>query len=170
MSERNTGKNVGPKATRLPLVGEVIPDRHLLAMAAVILKGHWGDRRVLAVRQEGDEHWEPPASALSRANKMYKPMSEIREAGVDARVLFLSGVYPNIHANERPITMGWSCVYVSGEPTPSEGIAAVEWMPIGEVNERMSPIAAMCVMDASGGPSTSRGDGYNHDGYGPFNF
>ena len=154
------------RAERLPMVGEVSQARHLLAIAAVIFK----DKHVLAVRRDAVDYWEPPTQVLSKSGGphggIYRFMRglDIRRAGVLADVEKLSGIYPNIVHPKRPITMGWRCRYVSGEPIPSNGIAAVEWIPQDEVTERMSPIAAMCVQHAAEliGDMVS---GRAHDGY-----
>jgi ADP-ribose pyrophosphatase YjhB (NUDIX family) len=127
---------------RVPFFGEITEHQRPLAMFGVIIE----NSAFLLVRREGEELWEPPTSVLRPdedfAECAARAVLEQTDVKVDAKLAaYITGVYENGGHPQRPVTIGWRFVIHSGQPTPGDGIAEVEWIPRKGAFRRTSELA-----------------------------
>lgn len=136
---------------------------HSVAMVGVVFHNDL----VLVTQRADNGRWETPAGVLERDETFEDCAARevLEETGVTVRPLHITGVYKNLVHPLRPVSIGWLCEFIDGEPRTSEETRAVEWMPIERAREVMAPAHFARIDDAR----TYRERGYPavriHDGH-----
>jgi 8-oxo-dGTP pyrophosphatase MutT (NUDIX family) len=127
--------------------------RHSVSVAGVILSDDAS--RVLLVKRRDNGRWEPPGGVLELDETIMQGLLReiLEETGLDVTVDTLTGVYKNM--TQGIVALVYRCTTTT-EPQPHTAEAsAVQWHPVSDIGELMTPAYAIRVSDALPGATTS---------------
>ncbi|MET9404634.1 NUDIX domain-containing protein [Streptomyces sp. NPDC002935] len=132
--------------------------RHSVSVAGITVRG---DGRVLAVRRADNGTWEPPGGVLELDEEPQTGVARevFEETGIKVAVGELTGVYKNMKLGV--VALVFRCEPSAGTERTSSESTAVAWLTPVEVQERMSEVFAIRVLDAlnGNGPEVRSHDG-----------
>ncbi|MFE2536502.1 NUDIX hydrolase [Streptomyces sp. NPDC059371] len=132
--------------------------KHSVSVAGVIVRA---DDRVLAVRRADNGAWEPPGGVLELDEEPQTGVVRevFEETGIRVTVGQLTGVYKNMKLGV--VSLVFRCDPSAGTERTSNESTAVAWLTPDEVQECMSKVFAIRVLDAlnGNGPQVRSHDG-----------
>jgi 8-oxo-dGTP diphosphatase len=105
-----------------------VPPRHIVAAGALVTNP---TGKVLLVKHPR-RGWEFPGGQVEEGEDITLGVKRevLEESGITARIEGLTGVYSNV--TKQLLIFGFTAVYVSGVPTPSQESLEVAWVPRGD--------------------------------------
>ncbi|MFF9406378.1 NUDIX hydrolase [Streptomyces anandii] len=132
--------------------------RHSVSVAGVTVRE---DGRILAIRRADNGTWEAPGGVLELdEDPQTGVIREVfEETGVTVRVNELTGVYKNMKLGV--VALVFRCERVAGTERTSAETTAVDWLTPDEVQDHMTEVFAVRVLDAldGNGPHVRSHDG-----------
>ncbi|MEU3693719.1 NUDIX hydrolase [Streptomyces narbonensis] len=118
---------------------------HSVSVAGVVVRE---DGRILAIRRADNGTWEPPGGVLELHEHPEQGAARevLEETGMHVEVERLTGVYKNM--TRGVVALVFRCRPTGGEEGTSEESTAVDWLTRDEVEERMSEVYAVRILDA----------------------
>ncbi|MFI9118817.1 NUDIX hydrolase [Streptomyces bikiniensis] len=118
---------------------------HSVSVAGVVVRE---DGRILAIQRADNGTWEPPGGVLELNEHPEQGAARevFEETGVRVEVERLTGVYKNMRRGV--VALVFRCRPTGGEETTSAESTAVEWLTRDEVEERISEVYAVRILDA----------------------
>ena len=115
-----------------------------VSVAGIVVDGD----DVLVIQRADNRMWEPPGGVLERGETLTEGVRRevLEETGVLVDVHELTGCYLNM--SKHVVALVFRCTPRSGTPRTSVESVAVQWAPVAEAVERMSPVFAIRVTDA----------------------
>ncbi|MEU8762962.1 NUDIX domain-containing protein [Streptomyces sp. NPDC048659] len=131
---------------------------HSVSVAGAVVRE---DGRVLAIRRADNKTWEPPGGVLELSESPEEGViREVwEETGIHVEVDELTGVYKN--TSRGIVALVFRCKPSGGSERTSAESTAVGWLTPAEIEERMSEVYAIRLLDAldGGGPHVRSHDG-----------
>ncbi|MFD3530090.1 NUDIX hydrolase [Streptomyces sp. NPDC058664] len=118
---------------------------HSVSVAGVVVRE---DGRILAIQRADNGTWEPPGGVLELDERPEQGAARevLEETGLRVEVQRLTGVYKNM--TRGVVALVFRCRPIGGEESTSAESTAVEWLTRDEVEERMTEVYAVRVLDA----------------------
>ncbi len=119
------------------------------SVEALIVRGHdAGTEVLLGRRRKGpdEELWDLPGGFLNADDRLRDALRRecLREMGVEVEVADLLGVFEDVFAGSRIISIVYVCGVLSGEPRGADIIDAAQWFPLRDT----PPVAYPAVGEA----------------------
>ncbi|MFB8170661.1 NUDIX hydrolase [Kitasatospora purpeofusca] len=132
---------------------------HSVSVAGVVIRE---DGRVLAIQRADNGTWEPPGGVLELTESVEDGVRRevFEETGIKVSVERLTGVYKNV--TRGVVALVFRCRPEGGTEQLSDESTAVDWLTPAEVEDRMSEVFAVRILDALRGdavPSIRTHDG-----------
>ncbi|WP_434100952.1 NUDIX hydrolase [Streptomyces microflavus] len=132
--------------------------KHSVSVAGAVVRE---DGRLLAVRRADNGAWELPGGVLELEESPEQGVCrEVwEETGLHVEVSQLTGVYKNM--TRGVVALVFRCKPSGGTERVSGETTAVEWLTPEQINERMSEVYAIRLLDAldGAGPHVRSHDG-----------
>ncbi|MEX2246128.1 MAG: NUDIX domain-containing protein [Dehalococcoidia bacterium] len=117
------------------------------SVEALIVRGHGAATEVLLGRRRmdsGETRWDLPGGFLNAGDRLYDALRRecLREMGVDVEVGDLLGVFEDVFAGSRIISIVYVCGVASGEPRGADIIDEARWFPIRDTPPAAYPAVA----------------------------
>lgn len=132
--------------------------RHTVSVAGAVIDG---DGKVLAIRRDDNDHWEPPGGLLELDEGLEDGLVReiLEETGMLVEPVALTGVYKNLARGI--VALVFRCRPLVGEPGPTAEAREVRWLDREQVHGLMDEAYAVRLLDAyADGPPRIR----SHDG------
>jgi ADP-ribose pyrophosphatase YjhB (NUDIX family) len=105
------------------------------SIEALIARGHGPETEVLLGRRsmtDGSVAWDLPGGFLNSGDRLHDALRRecLREMGVHVDVRELLGVFEDVFAGIRIISIVYVCGIVSGEPRGADIIDEARWFPL----------------------------------------
>jgi ADP-ribose pyrophosphatase YjhB (NUDIX family) len=133
--------------------------RHSVSVAAAIFDD--SGENVLLIKRRDNGRWEPPGGVLELDETIEDGLRrEVREeTGTEIEIGPLTGVYKNM--TRGIVALVFSCSLTSRPARHSDEAAQVSWQPIERLDDFLSEVYAVRILDAVG---TSGATIRAHDG------
>jgi ADP-ribose pyrophosphatase YjhB (NUDIX family) len=132
--------------------------KHSVSVAGVTVRR---DGRILTVRRADNGAWEPPGGVLELDEEPQTGVARevFEETGIKVVIGELTGIYKNMKLGV--VALVFRCEPSAGTERTSSESTAVAWLTPDEVQERMSEVFAIRVLDAltGNGPQVRSLDG-----------
>ncbi|MEE1818304.1 NUDIX domain-containing protein [Streptomyces sp. SP18ES09] len=131
---------------------------HSVSVAGAVVRE---DGRLLAIRRADNGTWELPGGVLelTEAPEAGVAREVLEETGIQVEVDELTGVYKN--TTRGIVALVFRCKPSGGTERTSDESTAVDWLTPAEIEERMSEVYAIRLLDAvdGNGPHVRSHDG-----------
>jgi 8-oxo-dGTP diphosphatase len=119
--------------------------RHSVSVSAVVVDQQ---DRVLLIRRHDNGEWQSPGGILELDEDIHAGLRRevLEETGYSVEPQRLTGVYKNMPRGV--VALVFLCQVLHGDATPSEETSDVVWVPLREVQARMTDAFAVRVLDA----------------------
>jgi ADP-ribose pyrophosphatase YjhB (NUDIX family) len=144
---RDAGHPASPHPTCVAC-GFVLWQNPKPSVEALIVRGEGGDTEVLLGRRtvDGETCWDLPGGFLNADDRLHDALRREcrREMGIEVEVGDLLGVFEDVFAGSRIISIVYVCAVVSGQPYGADIIDDARWFPL-----RDTPPAAYAAVQAA---------------------
>ncbi|MFB7589302.1 NUDIX hydrolase [Streptomyces sp. NPDC056169] len=131
---------------------------HSVSVAGAVVRD---DGRLLAIRRADNGTWELPGGVLelTEAPEAGVAREVLEETGIHVEVDELTGVYKN--TTRGIVALVFRCKPSGGTERTSDESTAVDWLTPAEIEDRMSEVYAIRLLDAvdGNGPHVRSHDG-----------
>ena len=119
--------------------------RHSVSVSAVVVDE---EDRVLLIRRHDNGEWQSPGGILELDEDIHAGVRRevLEETGYSVEPQRLTGVYKNMPLGV--VALVFLCQVLSGDARPSEETSDVAWVPLLDVQSRMTEAFAVRVLDA----------------------
>ncbi|MBS1825866.1 MAG: NUDIX hydrolase [Acidobacteria bacterium] len=136
--------------------------RHSVSVAGVVVNDQG---QVLVIQRRDNREWEPPGGILELDEALEEGLKReiLEEAGVEANVGPLTGVYKNMQLGV--IALVFRCKPAGGQLRTSDETEQVKWMSLDQIEAALSPDFTSRVRDALGQTDGAKYRSHSGDGH-----
>lgn len=120
------------------------------SVEAMIVRGEGADTEVLLGRRTIDSKtlWDLPGGFLNADDRLHEALRRecLREMGVHVEIGDLLGVFEDIFAGRRIISIVYVCRIISGEPHGADIIEDARWYPLRDTPPAACPAVEQAIV------------------------